>query len=94
MRHSAAGRALRSHNRRKFLAAGLLAAAAARSRAFAFGQTSAGRAALGLASIARLSPDPDSQRVNPQPEHIEPAGALGLGEFHLKKIKLKKFDLG
>ncbi len=39
-------------------------------------------------------PDEDSQWVNPQPEHIELAGALGLGMFDREKIQLKKIDLG
>ncbi len=39
-------------------------------------------------------PDEDSQWVNPQPEHIELAGALGLGVFDPAKIHLKKIDSG
>ena len=39
-------------------------------------------------------PDEDSQRVNPQPQPIEPAGAPGLGVFDAAKIQLKKIDLG
>jgi hypothetical protein len=52
------------------------------------------RAAKGLASIALSKPDQDSHFLNCQPEHIEIAGMLGLGEFDDKKIAVKRFELG
>lgn len=52
------------------------------------------RAAKGMASIALSKPDKDSHYLNCQPEHIEIAGMLGLGEFDDKKIAVKRFELG
>jgi uncharacterized protein (DUF362 family) len=52
------------------------------------------RAELGLAPIALLKPDADSTYLNCQPEHIEIAGALGLGEFEDSKIQWSKFSIG
>lgn len=51
------------------------------------------RAQAGMASIALSKPDADSRYLNCQVEHIELAGALGLGVFDDKKIELKKFQL-
>jgi uncharacterized protein (DUF362 family) len=51
------------------------------------------RAEMGLASIALSKPDRVSRRLNCQPEHIEIAGALGLGEFDDSKIDVRAIDL-
>ena len=51
------------------------------------------RARNGIASIALSKPDQDSHFLNCQVEHIEIAGALGLGEFDDKKIDVRKFAL-
>ena len=51
------------------------------------------RVEKGMATIALSKPDADSTFLNCQPEHIEIAGALGLGVFDDKKIERKKFDL-
>lgn len=51
------------------------------------------RAAVGMKSIAEGKPDPDSTFLNMQVEHIEIAGALGLGVYQDQKIDLRKFDL-
>ena len=51
------------------------------------------RVAKGMAPVAVSKPDADSTFLNCQPEHIEIAGALGLGVFDDKKIERKKFDL-
>jgi hypothetical protein len=51
------------------------------------------RKALGMESIADAKPDPLSRFVRMQPEHIEIAGALGLGEADPKKIDLRAFKL-
>ena len=52
------------------------------------------RAAVGMKSIAEDRPDKFSTFLSRQPEHIEIAGALGLGEWDEKKIQLKKVRLG
>ncbi|MBI3666780.1 MAG: DUF362 domain-containing protein [Acidobacteria bacterium] len=52
------------------------------------------RAAKGMASVALSKPDADSGFLNCQPEHIEIAGALGLGVFDDQKIVRKQLDLG
>jgi uncharacterized protein (DUF362 family) len=52
------------------------------------------RAALGLRPIAEALQDADSHFVRMQPEHIEIAGALGLGVSDLKKIDLRSLRLG
>ena len=44
--------------------------------------------------IATANADKDSTFVNMQPEHIEIAGALGLGTFDDKKIDVRRFKLG
>lgn len=51
------------------------------------------RAEVGMKSIAEAKPDPDSTFLNMQVEHIEIAGALGLGEYDDKKIDVRKFEL-
>jgi uncharacterized protein (DUF362 family) len=51
------------------------------------------RAELGLASIALLKPDEDSQWLNCQVEHIELAGNFGLGVFKDEEIRVKRIDL-
>jgi uncharacterized protein (DUF362 family) len=51
------------------------------------------RAAVGLAPVAEAKPDKDSTFFRMQPEHVEIAGALGLGEFDERKIDLKKLEL-
>jgi len=51
------------------------------------------RAEVGRESIALMKPDEHSQWLNGQVEHIELAGAYGLGEFDDEKIRLKKIDL-
>lgn len=51
------------------------------------------RAQAGMASIELSKPDKDSHFLNCQPEHIEFAGQLGLGEFDDKKINVKKIEL-
>jgi hypothetical protein len=52
------------------------------------------RVAMGLAPVAEAKPDADSTFFRMQPEHVEIAGALGLGEFDGKKIELKRVTLG
>lgn len=52
------------------------------------------RARMGMASVALSKPDADSTFLNCQPEHIEIAGALGLGVFDDKKIVHKQIQLG
>jgi hypothetical protein len=44
--------------------------------------------------IADDKPDPFSTFLNRQPEHIEIAGALGLGEWDETKIDLRRIKLG
>jgi len=51
------------------------------------------RLKAGMQTIALSKPDEDSTFLNCQPEHIEIAGALGLGVFDDKKIEQKKFEL-
>ncbi len=51
------------------------------------------RVEKGMQPVAASKPDADSTFLNCQPEHIEIAGALGLGVFDDKKIERKKFDL-
>jgi len=47
----------------------------------------------GMASIALSKPDPDSEFLNCQVEHIEIAGMLQLGEFNDEKIKVRRLRL-
>ena len=51
------------------------------------------RVAKGMQPVALSKPDDDSRYLNCQPEHIEIAGALGLGVFDEKKIVRKHLDL-
>jgi len=51
------------------------------------------RAEVGRLPIALAKPDQDSRWVNMQVEHIEIAGALGLGTFDDKKIDVRRVKL-
>lgn len=51
------------------------------------------RQQVGMKSIAESKPDAHSTFLNRQPEHVEIAGALGLGEWDEKKVEIKRFDL-
>lgn len=51
------------------------------------------RMAMGMAPVAESKPDKASTFVHCQVEHIEIAGALGLGEFDDKKIDLRRIRL-
>ncbi len=51
------------------------------------------RAAVGMKSIMDDTPDQFSHFIHRQPEHIEIAGAMGLGEFDWAKIDLRKIRL-
>src|SRR3984893_3408017 len=51
------------------------------------------RLAVGMKRIADDKPDQFSTFLNRQPEHIEIAGALGLGEWDEKKIELRRINL-
>jgi uncharacterized protein (DUF362 family) len=52
------------------------------------------RAEVGRLPIATAKPDADSRWLNMQVEHIEIAGALGLGMFDDKKIDVRRVKLG
>ncbi|MEK7403711.1 MAG: DUF362 domain-containing protein [Acidobacteriota bacterium] len=58
-----------------------------------WGVLDARRAQTGMQPIALAPADKDSNYVRMQPEHVEIAGALGLGESDEKKIELKSLDL-
>ena len=51
------------------------------------------RASAGKKPIALDTPDQFSTFLHRQPEHIEIAGAMGLGEWDEKKIKLIRQSL-
>jgi hypothetical protein len=51
------------------------------------------RARQGMAPVAVAKPDGDSHFLNCQVEHIEMAGALGLGEFDDRKIDVRRVSL-
>lgn len=51
------------------------------------------RVAVGMKPIALDRPDQYSKFLNRQPEHVEIAGAMGLGEWDLAKIQHKKIVL-
>jgi uncharacterized protein (DUF362 family) len=51
------------------------------------------REQMGMEPVALAKADSDSNFVRMQPEHIEIAGALGLGEYEESKIDWKKFSL-
>jgi len=51
------------------------------------------RLQAGMLPISTAKPDPDSTFLNMQVEHIEIAGALGLGTFDDKKIDVRRIRL-
>jgi uncharacterized protein (DUF362 family) len=51
------------------------------------------RLSVGMKPIAEAKPDQFSTFLNRQPEHIEIAGALGLGVFQESKIDLRRIPL-
>ncbi len=51
------------------------------------------RVEAGLPVIALSKPDKVARRLNAQPEHIEIASALGLGEFDDAKIDVRNIEL-
>jgi uncharacterized protein (DUF362 family) len=51
------------------------------------------RIAVGMKPIAEAKPDGVSTFLNRQPEHVEIAGALGLGVWDERRIDLKQRDL-
>lgn len=51
------------------------------------------RLSAGMKSIAEAKPDQFSTFLNRQPEHIEIAGAMGLGVFQESKIDLRRISL-
>lgn len=51
------------------------------------------RLQVGMSFVAEARPDQYSTFLRRQPEHIEIAGALGLGECEEKKIELVRFEL-
>ena len=57
------------------------------------GLIDAKRKEVGMAPIASATPDSDSTFVRMQPEHIEIAGKLGLGESDESKIDLRSVKL-
>ncbi|MGH9672291.1 MAG: DUF362 domain-containing protein [Bryobacteraceae bacterium] len=52
------------------------------------------RVAIGMRTIAEDRADQFSTYLNRQPEHVEIAGALGLGEWDESKIDLRRLVLG
>jgi uncharacterized protein (DUF362 family) len=52
------------------------------------------RAEAGMLSLADAKPDKDSTFVRMQPEHVEIAGALGLGNWQDAKIDVRRIKLG
>ena len=59
----------------------------------AWDQIDAKRVAMGMEPLAIAPRDADSGFVRMQPEHVDIAGALGLGEADRKKIDHKKVKL-
>lgn len=51
------------------------------------------RLAAGMKAIAEDKPDKFSTFLNRQPEHVEIAGAMGLGEWDEKKIDVRRVKL-
>ncbi len=51
------------------------------------------RVAVGKPRLVDDKPDNFSHFVHRQPEHVEIAGALGLGEWDEKKIDLRRINL-
>jgi hypothetical protein len=56
-------------------------------------QLDAKRVAMGMEPLAIARRDADSNFVRMQPEHVDIAGALGLGIDDRKKIEHKKIKL-
>jgi uncharacterized protein (DUF362 family) len=52
------------------------------------------RVAVGMKRLVDDKPDEFSHYVHRQPEHVEIAGAMGLGEWDEKKIDLRRIALG
>jgi uncharacterized protein (DUF362 family) len=52
------------------------------------------RLSAGMKPIAEAKPDKFSTFLNRQPEHVEIAGALGLGVFQENKIDLRRIAIG
>ena len=51
------------------------------------------RATMGLQTVAEARPDKYSTFLSRQPEHVEIAGALGLGEWNEAKIDIRRIRL-
>ncbi len=51
------------------------------------------RKQMGMKPVGEAPPDQDSEFYRMQPEHVEIAGVLGLGEFDETKIDWRKFSL-
>ena len=51
------------------------------------------RKEMGMKPVGEAPPDADSEFYRMQPEHVEIAGVLGLGEFNDAKIDVRKVDL-
>jgi hypothetical protein len=51
------------------------------------------RVSVGMKKLVEDVPDKFSTFVHRQPEHVEIAGALGLGEWDMAKIQVKKVKL-
>lgn len=51
------------------------------------------RAATGMKPIAEDRPDKFSTFLSRQPEHVEIAGTMGLGEWELSKIDVRRLSL-
>lgn len=51
------------------------------------------RGQMGMAPVAEAQRDADSTFVSMQPEHVELAGVLGLGEADRSKINLRTITL-
>lgn len=51
------------------------------------------RTRVGMRPVAEAEPDKHAIFISRQPEHIELAGAMGLGEWNDKKIELKSYRL-
>ena len=51
------------------------------------------RVSVGMKKLVQDTPDQFSTFVHRQPEHVEIAGALGLGEWDRTKIDFRKLSL-
>jgi uncharacterized protein (DUF362 family) len=51
------------------------------------------RESVGMKKLVESLPDKNSTFVHRQPEHVEIAGALGLGVWDRKKIELRKVSV-